>query len=707
MARRLQNEFMSYLRLFLILSLSIIVLVGGAQYAFSYQMMEQMALDSSQSTLVLLVNTHEMILTQVEESVTSVLNNSLLLDYMDFFRKNMHNTCLSIIGQLNGAADGNGYVDSICVYYRDDDYTLSSDFGPAELKWYYDAEFLSTLDAMDWKANRVHRREIENTASRAGKKDVLTMVRTLPMFHTSRYPKAYVVVNLDVEAITKSLKLLSDRTDIVLSVQDEYGNRIADMGADEEVREYFRSIQISQGGLKVSREKVGGKEMLTQSMSAKRGWIYHFAQPVGEVMGGISRMQNNLLIVCALSLMLSVILSLLFSRRVFEPIRAISDRFAEVFGDDGANYGRETEHLIGRIDAMIARNAQLENERRALARQSRERRFLALARGYTDVEKRESEAEALGIRATKGREMALMTTDGAPLPHDIALELASVGFEVVFAAKDNGMSGVVLVDFDTGRDVMEAARALKRLENDLYVGASRPFSNADALCDAYAQARNDMRERGMYEAPGAPYPSNIESDLLRALKNRDLASARASLDAFGAYIADNRCSTRAAGVFYKRLFLVAKHLKAELAPVADISAPNGDPEDMRGAMAEIVKDMIESMHPLEHAPYSELVMGVCAYIDANLSENLSIEKLSERFFLSASNLRKTFRAETGITVKEYIDGRRLVAAKRMLREEDLQIQQIASQLGFRYAQSFIAFFRAMMGVTPGEYRARG
>ena len=46
-----------------------------------------------------------------------------------------------------------------------------------------------------------------------------------------------------------------------------------------------------------------------------------------------------------------------------------------------------------------------------------------------------------------------------------------------------------------------------------------------------------------------------------------------------------------------------------------------------------------------------MIQEICAYIDANLSEDLSIDRLSERFHLSASSLRKVFRNEVGMTPK--------------------------------------------------------
>ena len=82
-----------------------------------------------------------------------------------------------------------------------------------------------------------------------------------------------------------------------------------------------------------------------------------------------------------------------------------------------------------------------------------------------------------------------------------------------------------------------------------------------------------------------------------------------------------------------------------------------------------------------------------------------MDAIAEEFFVSSSTLRVEFRGEMGISVKSYIDRRRVEEAKRLLTASATKIQDIALQLGFNFAQSFIAFFKANTGQTPGEYRA--
>ena len=72
--------------------------------------------------------------------------------------------------------------------------------------------------------------------------------------------------------------------------------------------------------------------------------------------------------------------------------------------------------------------------------------------------------------------------------------------------------------------------------------------------------------------------------------------------------------------------------------------------------------------------------------------------------LSISRLSHLFRAETGLTLKEFRRNRRLEAAMKMLATTDMPIKQIAYALGYRHTSSFVRAFEVHAGVSPSDYR---
>ena len=88
------------------------------------------------------------------------------------------------------------------------------------------------------------------------------------------------------------------------------------------------------------------------------------------------------------------------------------------------------------------------------------------------------------------------------------------------------------------------------------------------------------------------------------------------------------------------------------------------------------------------------------------SENRPMEEIAEELNVSYSNLRRTFRQQTGISMKDFQLDVRLQKAKDLLDNSDLSIKAIAAQLGFNSAFHFSNQFRKAVGCPPSEWRTR-
>jgi len=68
-------------------------------------------------------------------------------------------------------------------------------------------------------------------------------------------------------------------------------------------------------------------------------------------------------------------------------------------------------------------------------------------------------------------------------------------------------------------------------------------------------------------------------------------------------------------------------------------------------------------------------------------------------------LNQLFRTHTGMTVFAYIREARIQRGMHLLRDTDMDVQDIALLLGFANAGNFATAFRERMGTTPSSYRA--
>lgn len=96
---------------------------------------------------------------------------------------------------------------------------------------------------------------------------------------------------------------------------------------------------------------------------------------------------------------------------------------------------------------------------------------------------------------------------------------------------------------------------------------------------------------------------------------------------------------------------------------------------------------------------------ILAYIDSNLQDSLSIEDLSNHFFLSSSYLSRIFKNATGTTINKYITARRISRAKALL-TTGLSVGETAELCGFHDYSNFLKTFSKAVGITPKKYAAQ-
>ena len=100
--------------------------------------------------------------------------------------------------------------------------------------------------------------------------------------------------------------------------------------------------------------------------------------------------------------------------------------------------------------------------------------------------------------------------------------------------------------------------------------------------------------------------------------------------------------------------------------------------------------------------YNHQVDDILAYINQNLSQSITIEQLSEHFFLSESYICRIFKAATRTTINNYITARRISIAKSLL-NEGISVQEAFERSGFADYSNFFKAFTKAVGVSPKKY----
>ncbi|MDQ0856534.1 response regulator [Bacillus sp. V2I10] len=111
-----------------------------------------------------------------------------------------------------------------------------------------------------------------------------------------------------------------------------------------------------------------------------------------------------------------------------------------------------------------------------------------------------------------------------------------------------------------------------------------------------------------------------------------------------------------------------------------------------------------SIHRLDEIDAARRMEDIVSYVKTYYMEDLSLEKLSNVFFLSREHISRKFKQETGMTLSKYITELRISQAKSWLQETDKSIYSISTMLGYQDEIYFSKLFKKVVGMTPFEFR---
>lgn len=97
-----------------------------------------------------------------------------------------------------------------------------------------------------------------------------------------------------------------------------------------------------------------------------------------------------------------------------------------------------------------------------------------------------------------------------------------------------------------------------------------------------------------------------------------------------------------------------------------------------------------------------------SYIEENFSqESLSLNSVAGEVNVSANYFSAIFSQAMQVTFVEYVTGKRMDKAKKLLRQTQMHTGEIAMEVGYKDPHYFSFVFKKTQGCTPREYRAGG
>lgn len=133
-----------------------------------------------------------------------------------------------------------------------------------------------------------------------------------------------------------------------------------------------------------------------------------------------------------------------------------------------------------------------------------------------------------------------------------------------------------------------------------------------------------------------------------------------------------------------------------------------------GIDADIIKASVEALvvavNKIEEIRNSETckderLLEITNYIYANYKE-VTLDDLSEKFFLSKPYLSKYIKEKSGMTFGDILKKVRMKKARAMLKSSNATVESIAESVGYQNVEHFNRVFKKMYNMTPVQFRNR-
>jgi len=118
------------------------------------------------------------------------------------------------------------------------------------------------------------------------------------------------------------------------------------------------------------------------------------------------------------------------------------------------------------------------------------------------------------------------------------------------------------------------------------------------------------------------------------------------------------------------------------------------------------KQYVQIVQDLSRIKYSNIIQQAISYIYKNLTNKLTLQKISDAIYAHPNYLSSLFKREVGMSLPDYIMKTRVDESKYYIRYTNTKISDIAAFYQFCNQSYYTQVFRKFAGCTPNEYRVK-
>lgn len=131
----------------------------------------------------------------------------------------------------------------------------------------------------------------------------------------------------------------------------------------------------------------------------------------------------------------------------------------------------------------------------------------------------------------------------------------------------------------------------------------------------------------------------------------------------------------------------------------------GDYHTPLNEIAQYIQTLFEQISNLNDRMNSKIdISAIIEYIENNYHKDIYLEQIASTYNTSANYLTRLLKEALGIPFQQHLANLRIAKAKMLLAQTKKPVNDIASEVGFNSRNTFIRMFKKMEGITPTDYR---
>ncbi|AEE96524.1 helix-turn-helix domain-containing protein [Mahella australiensis] len=737
-----------YTRLIIVFSIilaGVVLAVGGFSYIRASQSIKEKVNEANLQTL----RQMQQVMDAAMKKTDTIISN-LSMHYL--MQKDYNRLSLSEKLELPTMVSSQmteTYIDSIYVYYLESGKALSAPGGAVDASVLPDTGWLDIYDdaaPLGFRKLLINHRVIDKVGAKV---DAITVMREFPLMSLPKV--GVIVINLDR---TKLFSVIQQNmpADQNLFVTDANGELLSGdtdyFALLSRQNDFFNVIKSDSGYGQIDIN--GESKMISCVRSPYNGWMYVKAEDVAYLTAatkGIRDLTVWLMLLClGGGMAVWAIVSLNFYKPILEVLNRIGGR--DIAADD------EYRVLSKAVDDIMVQKSNIEDLYDNSRQEIKSGLLISLCSGYIDdMEHVFRQLDAIGFPYQHcGFAVAIVSTDrfsdaayirntGAiaimkAAIRDIVESISVPGVHAVAGNMDENRI-IALMSFHGDENaVISAAKAMQQdIEDRLGISATISIGNAyERITDihlSYREALDALNYKVLTgngslihinnfsisgDVPKYYYPMDKEIEMINAIKVGDRLAAMNVIDevydgipkcaGMASYISEMLWQLmngvfRGMGtmgmsyedVFDRSFFETYKDYRS----IEDI-------DGMRTFIEERVNALIDYIDKKHSSKNNAIVEAVKAHIEKHYSEDLSLDDVASKVYMSTSYMSTLFKEVTGHNFTDYVIGVRMSKAKELLVSDDKDINAIAGMVGYNNMRSFLRAFKRCTGMTPTEYR---